>query len=53
LRLEWAGGTDPYTVQQKAALGVGAWVNLVVGVNGTNATATLDGAFVFFRVQGQ
>ncbi|MGZ8899118.1 MAG: Ig-like domain-containing protein, partial [Limisphaerales bacterium] len=53
LRLEWSGGTGPYMVQRKAALEAGEWVNVAMDVTGTSATIAMEGAFAFFRVQGQ
>ena len=53
LTLQWAGGTGPFAVQQKGALGLGTWTNVVTGVTGTSATVNIEGATGFLRVQGQ
>lgn len=53
LTLQWAGGTGPFTVQQRGDLGAGTWTNVVTGVTGTSATVNMEGAVGFLRVQGQ
>ena len=53
LTLQWAGGTGPFTVQQKGDLSAGPWTNVVTGVTGTSATVNIEGATGFLRVQGQ
>lgn len=53
LRLDWTGGSGPYTVQQKLELDAGEWVDAARDVNGTSTTLRLNTPFAFFRVLGQ
>jgi hypothetical protein len=50
--LTWTGGTAPFRVQTRSAVGGGAWTDVSTTSERT-ATVTLTGAAGFYRVAGQ
>jgi hypothetical protein len=53
LRLTWPGGTGPFQVQRRTALGAGTWENVGATTLEKTATVEITGAESYFRVQGQ
>lgn len=50
LRLEWSGGTPPYTIQRKNSLSDANWQDVMTSGN-TSETIPTTGAAGFFRIQ--
>ncbi len=51
--ISWQGGTPPYQLQRRSSLTQGSWENVGSTTTATEATDTVTGSAMFYRVQSK